>query len=102
LRAFFVEVVNGPEIESQFSGIPFWEKELNEGHRLTAIGGSDNHQADLPANAARAIGSPATMVYAEELSQTAILRAIRHFAVDLRCGDRLFPEIQSAPILKMA
>jgi hypothetical protein len=72
-----IEVVNGPEVESQFSGIPFWEKLLNQGYRITGIGGSDNHQADIPADQPRAIGTPTTMIFADSLSTPAILDAIR-------------------------
>ncbi|MGC9200321.1 MAG: hypothetical protein ACP5E5_15745, partial [Acidobacteriaceae bacterium] len=39
-----VEAVNGGERIPAFSEIPFWERKLNLGYRLTAIGGSDNHR----------------------------------------------------------
>ena len=50
---------------------------LNEGWRLTAIGGSDNHDASLPPTTFSAIGRPTTVVEAANLSETAILAAIR-------------------------
>ncbi len=72
-----VEVVNGDQVESTLSGIPFWEEELSKGVRLTAIAGSDNHQADLQENAPKAVGSPTTVIFARELSEAAILEGIR-------------------------
>ncbi|HKO13619.1 MAG TPA: CehA/McbA family metallohydrolase [Acidobacteriaceae bacterium] len=68
-----VEVVNG-------GGVPatrFWEDQLRQGFRLTAIGGSDNHHADWPPNRPASIGYPTTIVYAQDLSVPAILDGIR-------------------------
>ena len=55
-----------------------WEDYVAAGHRVVAIGGSDDHRGgagtgrfDSP------IGSPTTMVWAEELSVAAILEAVR-------------------------
>lgn len=67
-----VEVINGA-----MSSVDFWDKEIGEGHRLTAIGGSDNHNALIPAGKRSAIGSPTTVVEASELSVAAILQGIR-------------------------
>lgn len=78
-----VEVVNGGLVRAQgsaegpLSGVPFWEARLNEGHRLTAIGASDNHDASLSSKDATAIGHPRTEVWAEALSQPAILEGLR-------------------------
>ncbi len=72
-----VEAVNGGAEEGPYSGIPFWEKELNSGHRLTAIGGSDNHNAQIPPDKVGSIGSPTTVVYASELSVKGIIDGIR-------------------------
>jgi hypothetical protein len=96
-----VEVVNGLDADTAFSGIGFWEKLLSQGYRLTAIGGSDNHDAlspavnpstlrepndassPSPATLAKlkansgAIGTPTTVIYADELSQAGIVAAIR-------------------------
>ena len=44
-----IEVVNGGNekalggFEGILSGVPFWEAQLNQGRRITAIGGSDNN-----------------------------------------------------------
>jgi MYXO-CTERM domain-containing protein len=55
-----------------------WEELVSLGHHVAAIGGSDDHRAgagtgpfDSP------IGSPTTMVYADELSVAAILAGLR-------------------------
>jgi hypothetical protein len=71
-----VEVVNGADADTPFSGIPFWEHLLDRGYRLTALGGSDNHDAKLQNNSG-AIGTPTTVIYADELSQAGLLAAIR-------------------------
>jgi hypothetical protein len=72
-----VEAVNGAMAEGALSGLPFWEARLNEGRRITAIGGSDNHDATLPPDKAPAVGAPTTVVRADNLSQAAILDALR-------------------------
>jgi len=58
---------------------------LNKGFRLTGIGGSDNHDADIPVDARSAIGRPTTVIHAQELSEHAILDAIRagHVFIDV-------------------
>lgn len=95
-RVQAVEVVNGGSMralggqaETPLSGIPFWEALLNQGHRLTAIGGSDNHDADLPPETPSAIGRPTTVIWAGALSQTALLEGLRagRVFIDLD-GDR--------------
>ena len=80
-RVQAIEVVNGGlvaafygAVETPLSGIPFWEALLNQGHRLTAIGGSDNHDIERDANK---IGWPSTVVFAPELSVAALLDAVR-------------------------
>ncbi|WP_156467132.1 MULTISPECIES: CehA/McbA family metallohydrolase [unclassified Phenylobacterium] len=70
-----IEAINGVVSEGPWSGIAFWEARLNAGFRITAVGGSDNHDATLPT--ARGVGTPTTVVWAENLSQDAILDGIR-------------------------
>jgi hypothetical protein len=86
-----IEAVNGRDAQTPYSGIPFWQAQLDRGYRLTAIGGSDNHNALLdPAQGG--VGSPTTVVYASELSQPAILAGIRagHVFIDVQGSrDRL-------------
>lgn len=90
-----IEAVNGGSLrlpggaESVIGGIPFWEARLNAGFRITAVGGSDSHDADLGRTAGVGVGYPTTVVHAAELSQPAILAAIRagHVFVDI-AGSR--------------
>jgi hypothetical protein len=94
-----VEVVNGLDADTPFSGVPFWEHLLDQGYRVTAVGGSDSHDATKPAVSASelragrrpddpqylaelqqgsgAIGVPTTVVHATALSQEAILAGLR-------------------------
>ncbi|MEK7214483.1 MAG: CehA/McbA family metallohydrolase, partial [Chloroflexota bacterium] len=72
-----IEVVNGPDAGTRFSGISFWEEQLNQGHRITAIGGSDDHQAGAWQPGGRTLGLPTTVVYARELSEAGILDGIK-------------------------
>jgi hypothetical protein len=71
--------------EGPFSAIPFWRARLNEGHRITGIGGSDNHDATLSPDTPSAVGMPTTVVEAANLSEVAILDGIRRgrVAIDL-------------------
>jgi len=71
-----VEVINYGEI--MFSSAKYWDSQLRAGHRLAAVGGSDNHNAPTAPGATGAIGWPTTVVEAEELSVPAILNGIRH------------------------
>ena len=83
-RVTAIEVINGDLREGPGSGVALWEEQLNKGFRITGIGGSDNHDADLPPDARSAIGRPTTVIHAHELSERAILDAIRagHVFVD--------------------
>lgn len=88
-----IEAVNGMDASSpKYTGIPFWQDQLNKGFHLTGIGGSDNHNAKLPLpmpGGSMAIGLPTTVVHASELSMKAILDAIRagHVFIDAQ-GSR--------------
>lgn len=87
-----IEVINGGFAEGPLSGLAFWEARLDEGRRITAVGGSDNHEAGLDPVKAPAVGVPTTVVRAPERSQSAILEAIRrgHVFVDVvGTADRL-------------
>lgn len=76
-----IEVVNGTMVDGPHAGLGFWYARLNEGHRLTGIAASDNHDPDAAPGAAppgRApVGRPLTVVHSRELSTPAILEAIR-------------------------
>jgi hypothetical protein len=86
-----MEVVNGGVIEGRTAGMPFWYARLNEGHRITAIGGSDDHGARSPRGR---IGTPATVVYARELSETGLLNGIRSGRVYVRTRGPEGPRLE--------
>lgn len=83
-RVPVVEAINGTIASGPLSGVPFWEARLNEGRRVSAIGGSDNHDPGLDGR--RGVGTPTTVVWADALSQDAILAGIRagHVFVDVQ------------------
>ena len=78
-----IEVANGGSERAQggaegpLSGLAFWQAQLDAGHRITAIGGSDNHDAGLDRDTASAIGRPTTVVYAEWLSTPGLLAGLQ-------------------------
>lgn len=73
-----VEVVNGYDVESAMAGVPFWHEQLQLGHRLTAIGGSDVHDVTSATSPpAGRVGVPTTVVYANNLSADEIVAGIR-------------------------
>jgi hypothetical protein len=109
-RVQAIEAVNGLDAETPFSGIGFWQQLLTRGFHLTAIGGSDNHNAPLPATSADelsairtaaaaapeklaelqkrsgAIGTPTTVIYADALSQAAIVAGLKRGRVFIDLG----------------
>lgn len=102
-----IEIANGGRAaehgavydEGQGSGTAWWEALLNKGHHLTAIGGSDNHDAidgnpmTSPVGGQSPVGTPATVVYASELSQSALLDGVR--------AGRVFVDLDGAHAERM-
>jgi len=88
-----IEVVNGPDAETPISGIPFWQEQLNRGHRITAIGGSDDHQAGAELNMGLGIGIPTTVVHASELSEKAILEGVKGGHIYLKLKGPRGPDV---------
>jgi hypothetical protein len=88
-RIHVIEAINGDNADGLLSGVPFWQQRLNDGLRVTAIGGSDNHNSSYELDHESAIGKPTTVVYAANLSERAILEGIRagHVFVDVQ-GSR--------------
>jgi hypothetical protein len=89
-----IEAVNGMDAMLPDSGIPFWQHLLDQGYRLTAIGGSDNHNSrDKPGLfGGGSLGTPTTVVHASALSMRAIIEAIGagHVFIDVQGSrDRL-------------
>ena len=75
-----VEVVNSGRVMDAF-----WDQQLAKGLRLTAIGGSDNHDATKTEDQIGALAHPTTVVNAKELSVAGILDGVRagHVFIDL-------------------
>ncbi|MFZ4432768.1 MAG: CehA/McbA family metallohydrolase [Microthrixaceae bacterium] len=67
-----VAELGGTEVPNPFvrTAVELWEGFLRDGHRITAVSGSDDKSGD-------SYGSTSTMVYAEQLSRPAVDRAIR-------------------------
>jgi MYXO-CTERM domain-containing protein len=76
--------------------LALWDSLLDQGHRIAAIGGSDDHTAGMnEGTTGSAIGSPTTLVLADNLSEAAIVDAVRHgrTIVQLRGPDDPFVEM---------
>ena len=71
-----MEVVNSTRAEGPASGAMVWHQQLNRGLRITGIGGADDHGAGARQPASGA-GTPTTVVYADRLTEVAILDGIR-------------------------
>lgn len=76
-----LEIVNSTHVETDIAGIPFWHDLLNQGYQITGIGGSDDHAAGFGRSHP---GTPATVVWAAELSEAAILDGVRSGRVYLK------------------
>jgi MYXO-CTERM domain-containing protein len=77
--------------------VALWDELGGQGFRLAAVGGSDDHRAGAGTGANDAvIGSPTTLVLADELSEAAILEGLRRgrTIVQLRGPDDPFVELR--------
>ena len=94
-RVAAIEIINGSTLrtsgpEGAFNGIKFWDDLLKQGYRITAIGGSDNHDAKDSTGAKQSpVGTPATVVFAEELSTTGIVAGVK--------SGRVFIDVAGLP-----
>jgi len=68
------------EIAFTPTALAMWDELEDQGYRLSAVSGSDDHTAGVGADdiIGSAIGSPTALVLATELSEAAILDAVRH------------------------
>ncbi|MEQ1570750.1 MAG: CehA/McbA family metallohydrolase [Myxococcota bacterium] len=74
--------------------VDLWEALSAEGRHLAAVGGSDDHQAGADTGPfASPIGSPTTMVWADELSVPALLDAIRAERTVVKLQDPTDPMV---------
>ena len=83
-RVAAIEAVNGSvlaragTVDHPMSGLRVWEARLNEGHRITAIAGSDNHDPAAPADRGQVpVGWPSTAVWTQAPTQAALLEGVR-------------------------
>jgi MYXO-CTERM domain-containing protein len=59
--------------------LALWDKELDAGNKIAAIGGSDDHTAGMnESSTGSPIGEPTTLVLADNLSEAAIIDALKH------------------------
>jgi predicted metal-dependent phosphoesterase TrpH len=86
-----VEVVNADRRSGPAAGWTVWAKLLNRGFRVTAVGGSDEHTPEETAN--RRLGTPATVVYASELSEVAIVAGLKSGRAYIRTEGPDGPEL---------
>ena len=76
--------------------VTLWDSLLAQGNRIAAVGGSDDHRAGTDTGpTASPIGSPTTLVLADNLSEAAILDALRRgrTVLQLRGPDDPFVEM---------
>lgn len=89
-----VEIATGPpELRGLFGADPvgFWEDLLDLGHKIAAVGSSDSHHAGTPQTSLQSpIGTAATVVFAEELSERGIRDGVRagHTYVKIHGSDK--------------
>lgn len=71
--------VDGVEVQGGiWEAVDYWEQKIAAGSRAAAIGGSDDHRAGGATGPLdSSIGSPTTMVFAENLSVDAIVAGVR-------------------------
>lgn len=87
-----LEVVNQFTVTGPTAGEPFWHARLNEGHRITGVGGSDDHGASTRAGSA--VGTPTTMIHADSLSESALLNGIRAGHVFIKTRGPAGPDVR--------
>lgn len=78
--------------------LDLWDSKLDQGMHIAAVGGSDDHRAGQDkSGTASPIGTPTTLVYADELSEPALVAAVRagHTEVALRGPDDPLVELHT-------
>jgi hypothetical protein len=92
-RIEVMELVNGTNVEGPTAGLGFWQARLNEGHRIVAIGGSDDHAVR---STRTRLATPTTVVFAAGLSETALLDGVRTGRVYIRTRGPEGPTVDIA------
>jgi MYXO-CTERM domain-containing protein len=97
-----IELQTGPYLYAPLfldSVLTMWDGLLDQGHRVTGVSGSDDHRSPTaPDPDDSQIGTPTSMVWAEELSEAAIMEAVRagRVVVKLRGPDDPMLELAAA------
>jgi len=89
-----IEVWQAPWFVFNEQSLARWDRLLREGHRITAVGGSDLHLPPFDGEKDNlALGKPCTWIYAPELSVPGLLAGIKAghvFVSEDVAGPRLF------------
>lgn len=85
-----IEVVNGQVVEGATAGLTFWRARLDEGARLVAIAGSDDHTGGRDG---KGVGTPTTVVFADSLTEGGLLAGVRRGRVHIRTRGADGPSI---------
>ncbi len=81
----------------QAQAIAFWESFLTKGLHVTGLGGGDDHRAGKESGMFQsALGSPTTLIYANELSAAALMDAIRKGHVVVKTDGPADPMVELA------
>ncbi len=81
-----LEVWQAPWFLSNYQALARWDALLRGGQRVVGVGGSDQHQPAPGDTYWQKVGQPTTWVYADELSERAILEAIKAGHVFISAG----------------
>lgn len=90
-----LEIWNDPDwpdnAQANPAAVQMWTRWLNAGFHIAAIGGSDFHflAGEVAGYPGERPGRPTTFVYAQELSSTAILEALRHGRAYVSMGPQV-------------
>ena len=87
-----LEVLHMSTVSGPTAGEPFWHARLNEGHRITGVGGGDDHGAATRAGSA--VGTPTTVIHADALTEAALLRGIRAGRVYIKVRGPEGPDVE--------
>lgn len=97
-----LEIWNDPgwfaNAQANPQAVDMWTRWLNDGYRITAIGGSDYHTPNPPPDPPKPpdrLGLPSTYVYAAELSAAAILNGLRRRQAYVSMGAQVEFEVQA-------
>jgi hypothetical protein len=86
LEVWNASVINKDSLVDQET-LQFWDHLLNQGYRITGIGGSDAHYQN-PVK--QPLGCPMTYIYANSLSERSLLEGIKKGHVFITVGPEVF------------